>query len=203
MTEPADQRSPDEIKAEARRLRRQRQTTKNLVASLVASLGIVAFLVLVVARPDTPVRGEVDYRAVAAEVTAEAPGQLAVPELDDSWSANRADLAVDPRSTEWTVGLLSDSGDFVQLVQIFPRAIDLESYTGAGLESSRTLGSEQPVNWVAVDRSELENAGNYLFVVHTGLDDSTLVLRGTSEAAVTLVATALQQSQPELFDSEG
>jgi len=39
-------------KAEARRLRRQRQNTRNLVASIAASLGLVVFLVLVVARPD-------------------------------------------------------------------------------------------------------------------------------------------------------
>ncbi|MBT7802785.1 MAG: DUF4245 domain-containing protein, partial [Microbacteriaceae bacterium] len=51
----------------ARAERRARQTTRNLVWSLLTSLGIVALLIIVVVRPDNTLVESVDYHSVAAE----------------------------------------------------------------------------------------------------------------------------------------
>ncbi|WFR68334.1 hypothetical protein P9139_08975 [Curtobacterium flaccumfaciens] len=65
----------------ARTARRQHQTAFNLVIALIASLGIVLFLVAVVVRPNTSVVDRaVDYRHVASQ--AKVPGvELAAPVL--------------------------------------------------------------------------------------------------------------------------
>ena len=201
MTDSAESLSLEEQKAEARRLRRQRQTTKNLVASLVASLGIVVFLVFVVARPDTPVREEVDYLAVAGEVSPEAPAELVVPELDETWSANRADLSEENTTPTWTLGLISSSGDFVQVLQLFGDDADLDPFVSDGKSSTQSLpvSDSQSVEWTMVDRSAARDVGNYAFVAHTDTASGRLVVRGTSEAAVLFIATTIQRNQPHLF----
>lgn len=202
MTETSGQPTPEELKAEARRLRRQRQTTKNLVASLVASLGIVAFLVVVVARPDTPVRAEIDYLAIGDEVSAEAPGELALPALDETWSANRADLSEETGVPTWTVGLISTTGDFVQLIQLFGPESSVDSFIEDGIESSVVLGgTDSPqLQWNTFDRQNTPDVGNYSFIAYTPTAEGTLLLRGNSEQAVVFLATMIQRQQPQLFE---
>src|SRR5690606_24284365 len=51
----------EEAAAERRRQRRNRQTVFNLVIAMVASLGVMLFLVLVVVRPEPAPRAPIDY----------------------------------------------------------------------------------------------------------------------------------------------
>jgi len=121
-----------EAKAEARRLRRQRQTTKNLVGSLFATLAIVVFLVLVVARPSDSFRDTIDYQAVAEELSATASSPLATPKLDETWSANRADIRDDQSGEVWTLGLISSAGDFVKITQYLGGVDDVSALVPDG-----------------------------------------------------------------------
>lgn len=191
-----------QLKAEAKRLRRQRQTTKNLVASLIASLGVVVFLILVVVRPDAPVRTDVDYRTVAQQSSSSAQGDLIVPNLDDTWSSNRADLLERPEGQVWTIGLVSSTGDFVQLVQIFGDPSGAEVYLpDGGVDSEVTItGAGDTLHtWQARDRQEVEQPGNYLFILSRPTPSGAVVIRGTSEPAVLFVASLVQQQHQELF----
>ena len=70
-------------KAEASRLRRSRQTTKNLWLSILATLVVVLGLVLIVPRGDMKLTPDVDYAAVAADAQGTVDVPLAVPELGD------------------------------------------------------------------------------------------------------------------------
>nr|WP_217488518.1 DUF4245 family protein [Curtobacterium sp. Csp1] len=102
----------------ARRTRREHQTAFNLVLALIASLGIVLFLVLVVVRPDQTVDRTVDYQQIASQ--ANVPGvTLAAPDLPKDYSANRADFQ-DKTSDGvkvWTVGLITPDKQYIGLQQ--------------------------------------------------------------------------------------
>ena len=202
MTEPTTPQEIAEAKAEARRLRRQRQTAKNLIASLVASLGIVIFLVLVVARPDGQVAEPIDYVAVGAEAEAESGYDLAIPELDETWSSNRADLREEPTGDVWRVGLISASGGFVQIVHYLDTDDVTNEIPDDGVNGSETLTSLNGASyeWSSRDRSDVEGAGNDVYLLWTPVSNGNLVLRGTSQASVLSIASQLLDKEPSLFE---
>jgi hypothetical protein len=177
----------------ARRARREHQTAFNLVLALIASLGIVLFLVAVVVRPDTAVDRSVDYRQVAAK--AEVSGvTLLAPALPSGYSSNNAEYQ--ERSSDgvsvWTVGLLTPDRQYIGLHQ--------------GIDADRTwladqLGDHDPTGsrtiagtkWTVVDRrSEGKGAGNDAYTLVTKAGRSTVVLAGTADdKAFRTVATAV------------
>ncbi|OIH98200.1 DUF4245 domain-containing protein [Curtobacterium sp. MCBA15_001] len=166
----------------ARRARRQHQTAFNLVLALIASLGIVVFLVAVVARPDTTVDRDVDYRQVASQ--AAVPGvTLAVPDLPDSYASNRADYK--DRGADgvdvWTVGLLTPDKQFIGLQQGIDAnptwvANQLDQHAATG---SRTIDGTK---WTVYDRrDEGKGAGNQAYSLVTTFGRNTIVLAGTAD----------------------
>lgn len=201
MSEPTTPREIAEAKAEARRLRRQRQTAKNLIASLVASLGIVIFLVLVVARPDEQVAEPIDYAAVGAEAETESGYDLAIPMLDETWSSNRADLREESTGDVWRVGLISTSGGFVQIVHYLNTDDITNELPEDGVDGIETLISLNGASheWSSRDRSGIESAGNDVYLLWTPVSNGHLVLRSTSQASVLSIASQLLDAEPELF----
>ncbi|SBN62549.1 Protein of unknown function (DUF4245) [Curtobacterium sp. 9128] len=171
-------------KDSARRARRQHQTAFNLVLALIASLGIVVFLVAVVARPDGAVDRSVDYQQVAAQ--ADVPGvTLAAPELPDSYSANRADYkdkAADGVDV-WTVGFLTPDKQYVGLQQGIDAnptwvANQLDQHAATG---SRSIGGTK---WTVYDRrAEGKDAGNQAYSLVATFGQNTVVLAGTADDA--------------------
>lgn len=171
-------------KDSARRARRQHQTAFNLVLALIASLGIVVFLVAVVARPDGAVDRSVDYQQVASQ--ADVPGvTLAAPELPDSYSANRADYkdkAADGVDV-WTVGFLTPDKQYVGLQQGIDanptwvaNQLDQQAATG-----SRSIGGTK---WTVYDRrAEGKDAGNQAYALVATFGRNTVVLAGTADDA--------------------
>lgn len=171
-------------KDSARRARRQHQTAFNLVLALIASLGIVVFLVAVVARPDGAVDRSVDYQQVASQ--ADVPGvTLAAPELPDSYSANRADYkdkAADGVDV-WTVGFLTPDKQYVGLQQGIDAnptwvANQLDQHAATG---SRSIGGTK---WTVYDRrAEGKDAGNQAYALVASFGRNTVVLAGTADDA--------------------
>ncbi|WP_413602593.1 DUF4245 domain-containing protein [Curtobacterium sp. Curtsp57] len=171
-------------KDSARRARRQHQTAFNLVLALIASLGIVVFLVAVVARPDGAVDRSVDYQQVAAQ--ADVPGvTLAAPELPDSYSANRADYkdkAADGVDV-WTVGFLTPDKQYIGLQQGIDAnptwvANQLDQHAATG---SRSIGGTK---WTVYDRrAEGKDAGNQAYSLVATFGPNTVVLAGTADDA--------------------
>ncbi|MFZ9101672.1 MAG: DUF4245 family protein [Pontimonas sp.] len=202
MTEPTTPEEIAQAKAEARRLRRQRQTAKNLVASLVASLGIVLFLVLVVARPSDPVADPIDYTSVGAELEKTSGLDLAVPELDETWSANRADIRDEAGIEVWRIGLISTSGGFVQVVHVIGESVESSTAVPSeGIDDQETLVSDNGVSvtWFTRDRAAVEDAGNDLFVAWSPTSNGLVVVKGTSQAGVLTIASSLVTSDAILF----
>jgi hypothetical protein len=190
---------------EKRRLRQQRQNMRNLVASLVVSLAIVALLILVIPRPGGNQVAPIDWQAIAGESQISAPGPLAVPKLDETWQANRADIREINGTTEWTIGLISSTDDFVQIIQGFDAAESWVStqVRGRMAEGESTLGAgATPVTWTVYDRSEVPNPGNRVWAVATPSGDGWIVVTGISQASVLLVASDLSTNSRFLFPED-
>ncbi|MFJ3385192.1 MULTISPECIES: DUF4245 domain-containing protein [unclassified Curtobacterium] len=177
----------------ARRARRQHQTAFNLVLALIASLGIVVFLVAVVARPDSTVDRAVDYRQVASQ--ADVPGvTLAAPTLPASYTSNRADFKDKTADgvDVWTVGFLTPDDQYIGLQQGIDAnptwvANQLDQHAATG---SRTIGGTK---WTVYDRrTEGKNAGNQAYSLVATFGRNTVVLAGTADdKSFRTVATAV------------
>jgi hypothetical protein len=184
-----------ERKAEARRLRRTNQTAFNLVVALIASLAVVAFVVLVVVRPQAIERDPVDYRASAQDAQSQFAGPLAAPALPAGWSANRAGPRDEGDMLTWQIGFLTPSGEYIGLVQ----AIDAdEGFIADQTAEAEASGREQfgGVRWQVYDRREARDPGNLAYALATTIGRSTIVLGGTAtddvfETLATAVAEQL------------
>jgi hypothetical protein len=190
---PAQEAAP--TAAERRAARRANQTTFNLVLALIASLGVVALLVAVVIRPDVS-RPAVDYVAAGSSAQGGVDEPLAVPELPEGWSANRAELVSAPADgvTRWEVGFLTPAGDYIGFVQ----GVDANaSWLADQVRSARVSGTENHggLRWDVYDRRDVPDPGNVEFALVTESGASTIVLGGTaSDAEFAELATAVAES---------
>ena len=191
MTMP-DQESAPTV-AERRAARRANQTTFNLVLALLASLGIVLFLVVVVVRPEMEPR-TVDYRQVGADAQSGIDEPLAVPDLPEGWMANRAELIATPADgvVRWEVGFLTPGGEYIGLVQ----GIEANpSWVAGQVRSAPAVGTERigGLVWETYDRRDVDDPGNVEYALVTASGASTIVLGGTAsdeEFAVLAAAVA-------------
>lgn len=178
-------------RAAASRTRRQNQNFFNLVIALLASLAVVAVLVLVVVRPDAAPREPVDYRSLSLQ--AGAPVPLAAPELPDGWSSNSAIYNGSPTDgvANWYVGFITPDEQFIAVRQ----GIDANPTWAANeLEGMRTTGSTtiDGIEWSVYDRRGAKDAGNHAFAMSTVAARSTFILYGTaSPEEFTLLAKQL------------
>lgn len=188
--------TPDEIadrKAAASAKRRSNQTAVNLVLALLASLGVVALVVLVVVRPDSIERDPVDYAAVAADAQGAVDVPLVVPDLPQGWTANRAELETGQGDgiDSWQIGLLTPGEQYIGLVQGIradPRWVS-EQTANAEATDRITIGDRV---WTVYDRRNAEDPGNLAYALTTVEGDSTIVLGGTaSDAEFEVLADAV------------
>ncbi len=176
--------TPEEIaerKAAASAKRRSNQTALNLVLALLASLGVVALVVLVVVRPSSIDREPIDYAAVAADAQQAVDVPLVVPDLPDSWTANRAELVsggADGIDT-WQIGLLTPGEQYIGFVQ----GIDVddrwmsEQTRSAEATDRVTIGDRV---WQVYDRRDVQDPGNLAYILTTVSGESAIVLGGTA-----------------------
>jgi hypothetical protein len=192
MTMPDQEAAP--TVAERRAARRANQTTFNLVLALIASLGIVLFLVVVVVRPEMEPR-TVDYQQIGADAQTGIGEPLAAPDLPDGWSANRAELIAAPADgvARWEIGFLTPDGQYIGLVQ----GIDANpSWVADQVRSAPAVGTERigGLAWDAYDRREIDDPGNVEYALVTTSGASTIVLGGTaSDQEFAVLAAAIAE----------
>lgn len=101
--------------------RRARQTLINLLLSLGATIGVMVLLILAVPRDDSNRIQPVDYQAIAAAASSEAPGKLLVPTMPVDWYSNAARFRTSAQDgvTNWYVGFVGPAGEFLAFTQGF------------------------------------------------------------------------------------
>ena len=190
---PAQEAAP--TVEERRAARRANQTTFNLVIALVASLAVVGLLVAVVIRPDAS-RPAVDFAAVGASAQGSVDEPLAIPELPEGWSANRAELVSRPADgvTRWEVGFLTPEGDYIGFVQgVGANA----SWLTEQVRSARASGTDGHggLTWDVYDRRDVPDPGNVEYALVAESGTSTIVLGGTAtDDEFAVLATAVAKS---------
>ncbi|MET1042617.1 MAG: DUF4245 family protein [Microbacteriaceae bacterium] len=190
-------------KAETSRVHRAAQNPVNLVIALIASLGIVLFLVLVVVRPNTTLHETVDYRAVAADTQQPGIGEpLLVPDVPADWFSNRAEAhpGTSDGSFTWYIGLITPDNGFIAVNQGINEGeawvADLLDHEPATSET--TIGG---VTWQVVDQRDTRDPGNFAYSMTTQAGASSVVLNGTaSDADFELVAESLAD---DILTAEG
>ncbi len=191
MTMPDQEAAP--TVAERRAARRANQTAFNLVLALIASLGIVLFLVVVVVRPEMEPR-TVDFGEIGASAQSSVDEPLAVPDLPEEWTANRAELVAEPADgvTRWEIGFLTPQGEYIGLVQ----GVDAnDSWLADQVRGARSDGTERigGLTWNSYDRRDVDDPGNVEYALVAASGASTIVLGGTAsdeEFAVLAAAVA-------------
>lgn len=165
--------------------RRQRQTVRNLVGSLLASLAVVAVIVLLVPRSDRPIERNIDVPTVAAQAQVGIEQQLAVPELPEGWRSNAAELR-DNRAdgiTAWYAGYLTPSDEYAGMYQGLGAN---PTWTADLLANTIATGvtTIDGVEWTVYDNRETTaEVGNARYGLVTEAGDSTFVLLGTAPPA--------------------
>jgi hypothetical protein len=169
-------------KAENSLKHRQRQTLKNLVLALGASLLIVLVIVLLVPRSDAPIDPEVDVASIAEQARIASDDPLAVPALPEGWRPNAAELrtsAVDD-VTAWYVGYLTPSNEYIGMYQ----GIEANPTWVASLLARTTATGTTTIDgveWTVYDNRETSiDVGNAKYGLTTEAGDSTFVLLGTA-----------------------
>jgi hypothetical protein len=175
-------------KAENSRKHRANQTLRNLLWSLVASVGLMLLIVIVVVRPDQPAADPVDYAQVAAQAQPGIDEPLAVPALPAQWTSNSADLgeARDGIST-WYIGFITPAGPTTPNGQF----IALSQGIGANATWLNTLldqhlptGTEtvDGVEWTVYDARDSDDPGNLAYAMVAEAGDSTFAIYGTADS---------------------
>lgn len=191
--------TPDETaarKAENTRKHYANQTAVNLTLSIVASLGIVLFLVLVVVRPNGTVnRQAIDYVQVASQAQASVDVPLAAPPLPSGWSSNAAEIrtVTSDKVPTWYVGLITPADQFIGLdqgIDANPTWVSVQVQNAAAT-STRTIAG---LEWDVYDRRDADDPGNYAYSMTTTVDRSSYVVHGTADdAEFEVLATALAE----------
>jgi type II secretory pathway pseudopilin PulG len=167
-------------KAEASRTRRQNQTTLNLVLALIATLAVVAVIVLVSQRPEQSARPAVDYQQIAAQAQPSVAAELASPTLADDWRANSARLDTGADGvTSWYIGFVTPEQQFIALRQ----GIDANAtWLASQLPKLQPTGTATVggLDWQVYDNRDAPDPGNLAYAMTAVVDGSTLVLSGTA-----------------------
>lgn len=106
--------------SEAARIRRARQTTRNLILALIATLAAVGLMLVLVPRDDSSQLERVDWAARAESLQGQAAMTLASPVLPDGWYANHADYEDDTTDglQTWDVGFVTPANAYIGLQQV-------------------------------------------------------------------------------------
>jgi hypothetical protein len=159
---------------------------------MLASLGVVALLVIVVVRPDTDLVQQIDWREVAQQSADQLPGEPVTPMLSDLWTSNRAEVTSEPGSdVTWSIGLLGPEDSYVFVDQGFGAN---EAWVALRVEQSASTGevllgyAPNQVQWREYDRREVDPHGNNAYVVVFDYEDSIVVVGGNNAQGVVEVA---------------
>jgi hypothetical protein len=179
-------------KAENSRNYREAKTPNNLVIALVASLGIVLFLVLVVVRANPGATDPIDYAAVAAQAQPGVETPLVTPVLPPGWSANAATLESSAdESFTWYIGFVTPENQFLALEQ----GIDTNAgWFASYLTSATPTGTEviDGIEWEVYDQRDADDPGNFAYSLTTTVDGTDYLVHGTADdGEFALFASAL------------
>jgi len=179
MTEPSPAQQPEPEAAAPAPNRRRLQTAPALIGAILATLAIVAFLVLVVVRPDQAGPARADWRSAAEDASKAIGTDVLVPELPDTWTANFARVRTDP-VPEWEVGYVTPREEYIEYSQVF----DPGGPVFAAVMYPEGASGEVEIDgitWLWFDNSSFDDIGNDEYSMYAIWPEYFVSLSGTAE----------------------
>lgn len=162
--------------------RRAKQTIRNLILSMGATLGVVLLIVLGVPRDDSNRITQVDFEAIAQEAEAAVGENLIVPEIPADWWSNSARLETEFGVETWYVGFVTPDNQYIGLSQAFETNASWEALILQGNWFEReevVLGKSWEV-WPTLVPSD--PPGTKEFAMLHRFDSSAVVIYGTADS---------------------
>lgn len=98
---------------------RAKQTVRNLIYSLLVTVGLVVLIVLGVPRDDSNRIAEVDYNQIAQQASESLGLNAIAPEIPEDWWSNAARLENELDVDSWYVGFVTEDNQFIGMSQAF------------------------------------------------------------------------------------
>jgi hypothetical protein len=188
-------------KAESSRRYRSSKTFRNLLAALLATVGVVAVVVLGVPRGDIAAPPAIDVAAEAAAVEQTLNRPVLRPELP-GWRVNSVTLEGETVETWTVVYVPSDGQGYLRVAQGFDAD---EAWPVELLGGSRPTGSVtiDGILWDEYRITDTVRAGNVSYALYTEAGaDGVLVYGSASEDAAGTAARALADGIRSLQQEE-
>ena len=192
-------------KARDRALRKSRQNTRNLVASLGATVALVAAIYFAVPRATGVEQPAVDAAAAVDQYGDTAGQPLIAPSLPSDWRPNAAELRGSGTAATWYVGWVVGGSGYAGLSEGLPGTPDVvaAAMNGSQPTGTTTIGG---LPWRVYDRRDLgSDAGNVSYGLATRIGDVYVAAYGTVGVAEVraLAAAAAADARTRGLDGKG
>ena len=173
---------------------RAKQTVRNLVFSLLVTLGLTIAIVLAVPRDDSNRIQKIDYVSIAAEVQQSVGTGVLAPEIPKDWWANGARLETSLGVETWYVGFVTEDSQYIGLTQAFESNPSWLANQLQGNWLDGTLDIEGRTWEIWPTLSPRMPAGTKEYALVHNYETSSVVIYGTAdEAQFRLLATAISK----------
>lgn len=201
--------TPDETasrKAESSRIYRASQTTRNLIAALLVTLGVVAVIVFGVPRGEPPTTERIDVASVAEQIAVAEGRTVIVPDVPDAWRVNGASIEGDSTAAWTIVYVPNEEAGFLRIAQGFDAdpAWTTRVLSGASIDDTVTIGGVEWDRYAIPDPARAGNvsaalstqAGTDVVLVYGSTDPTTLE-RAAASVADQIIALREESPQEE------
>lgn len=181
--------TPDETaarKAASSKAYRGSQTLRNLIAALLVTVAVVAVIIFAVPRGEPVTAEKIDVAGIAAGVESTMDSPAIVPELDDFWRVNAAELQ-SGATVVWEITLAPAADDergFIKVAQAF----DADSSWAPQRLNGNAPTDEIRIGGLDWDVYKLGDAGanaNVSYAIGTQAGDDYVLLYGSRSASST------------------
>ena len=166
---------------------RAKQTVRNLILSLLVSLGLVIALVLGVPRDDSNRISPVEYQAIALEAESSLGKTVLAPAIPEQWYSNSARLENELNVESWYVGFVTEDNQFIAVTQAFesnPSWLAL-SLQGNWQDGETVVAGRTWQIWPTLRPQSPKGTKEYAMVHEFG--ESAVVIFGTAEESDFLI----------------
>ncbi len=173
---------------------RAKQTVRNLVFSLLVTLGLTVAIVMAVPRDDSNRIQKIDYVSIAAETQQSLGLEVLAPAIPTEWWSNGARLETTLGVETWYVGFVTQDNQYIGLTQAFESNPSwlANQLQGNWQDGSMEIEGRTWEIWPTLRPTVPAGTKEYA-LVHN-YETSSVVIYGTAdEAQFRLLATAISK----------
>ena len=188
-------------KAESSRVYRSSQTFRNLIAALIVTIAVVAVIVLAVPRGEPAARPAIDVAAVASNVETTMNSTVLVPEIEDGWQVNAAEL-VDAAVPVWDITVAVPQQGFVHIAQAFDADVTWAPQVLSGIAPTDTTTIDGRT-WDVFSVADPSSNANISYALGTQAGTDYVLLYGSMSAEATAdLASSLSTQIDDLSEAQ-